>query len=142
MKSRLAKFTAAFLVTTLFGVTILAFHASNRDLFIQRVHAQAGVDTTGKTSYNSQDLFGSLVTNHSGTKYAYPVHIVADLCTLGTDCAVTFAGIAAFSAATSYHCAATDQTAAAAVKVVNTSATVATFTGTGTDVLGYVCVGN
>lgn len=69
-------------------------------------------------------------------------HVVFGKCTLGTDCAVTLSGAAAFSGTTSYYCAATDQTSAAAVKVVNTAGGTVTFTGTGTDVISYVCVGN
>lgn len=61
-------------------------------------------------------------------------------CTLGTSCAVTFT--VPFTSTTSYYCSGTDQTAAAAVRVVNTSASVATFTGTGTDVVSFVCIGN
>lgn len=61
-------------------------------------------------------------------------------CTLGTNCAVTLSP--AYTNTTTYQCSATDQTAAAAVKVVNTSASVVTFTGTGTDVISYVCTGN
>lgn len=69
-------------------------------------------------------------------------HIVFGKCTLGTSCAVTFAGSSAWTSGTSYQCSGTDQTSAAAVKVVNTSSTVATFTGTSTDVISYVCMGN
>lgn len=61
-------------------------------------------------------------------------------CTLGTDCAVTLSP--AYTSSSSYQCTGTDQTAAAAVKVVNTSSSVATFTGTGTDVIAFTCVGN
>lgn len=63
------------------------------------------------------------------------------VCTLGTSCAITFK--IPFQVAP--VCTATDQTAAAAVKVVLSGGppvTTATFTGTGTDVLGYICIGN
>lgn len=63
-------------------------------------------------------------------------------CTLGTSCVVTFAGSAAWTSSSSYRCSATDQTTAAATKVVNDSASQATFTGTSTDVLSFVCIGN
>ncbi len=79
--------------------------------------------------------------NAAGTQQVN-THIVYGTCTLGSTCAVTFAGSAAWTGTNSYQCTGTDQTAAAAVKVVNTSASVATFTGTGTDVISYVCAGN
>lgn len=82
------------------------------------------------------------VMNHSATAVnASTLHIVRDTCTLGTNCAVTFTGAAVF-ADTNYVCNAQDVTAAAATNFVATSASVATFTGTGTDVLVYTCIGN
>lgn len=83
----------------------------------------------------------SVAYNAAGTQQANAHHVYGT-CVLGTSCAVTFAGAAAFTSSGSYVCTATDQTAAAAVKVVNTSASVATFTGTGTDTLAYRCIGN
>lgn len=83
----------------------------------------------------------SVAYNAAGTQQA-TAHHVYGTCVLGTSCAVTFSGSAAFTSSGSYVCTATDQTAAAAVKVVNTSASVATFTGTGTDTLAFHCIGN
>lgn len=76
----------------------------------------------------------------AGTGTFGSTHTVRGTCVLGTSCAVTLAQ-SGFSGTTTYQCTATDTTAANAVKVVNTSATVATFTGTGTDTLAYVCTG-
>jgi hypothetical protein len=70
------------------------------------------------------------------------VHIVQDSCILGINCAVTLAGSAAFANASSYHCAATDATSTTAVRVNQTSGHAVTFTGTGTDVINFICVGN
>ena len=70
------------------------------------------------------------------------VHIVEDTCTLGTNCAVTLTGSAAFTTSSSYRCTATDATAASAVRVNQASGSSVTFTGTGTDVISFVCVGN
>lgn len=81
-----------------------------------------------------------LAYNAAGTQQTN-AHAVFGTCTLGTNCAVTLTGSAAFTSSSSYYCSGTDQTAAAAVKVVNTSASVVTFTGTGTDVIAYVCIG-
>jgi hypothetical protein len=70
------------------------------------------------------------------------VHLIEDTCTLGTSCAVTLTGSAAFTTASSYRCTATDATAANAVRVNQASGTSVTFTGTGTDVINFVCIGN
>lgn len=61
---------------------------------------------------------------------------VKGTCTLGTNCAITFAT----AYGTAPVCVGTDQTAAAAVKSAPLTTGV-TFTGTGTDVIAYVCLG-
>lgn len=82
------------------------------------------------------------VMNHSATAVnASTLHIVRDTCTLGTNCNVTFTGAAVF-ADTNYVCSAQDTTAAAATRANIGSASTVTFTGTGTDVLIYTCIGN
>jgi hypothetical protein len=55
---------------------------------------------------------------------------------------VTLTGSAAFTSSSSYRCTANDATAANAVRVNQASGTSVTFTGTGTDVINFVCVGN
>ena len=80
-----------------------------------------------------------LAFNPAGVAQA-GARVVFGSCTLGTDCAVTFS--APFTSNTSYRCVATDQTSAAATKAVNTSNSQVTFTGTGVDSLGFICVGN
>ncbi len=82
-----------------------------------------------------------LAYNAAGTQQLES-HAVFGTCTLGSTCVITFTGSAAWTSNSSYYCAATDRTAAAAIKVVNDTSSQATFTGTGTDVLGYVCIGN
>jgi hypothetical protein len=67
---------------------------------------------------------------------------VIGTCTLGTDCAVTLTGAAVFTSSTSYTCNAQDQSAAAATRVVQSSGSAFTVTGTGTDVIRYSCEGN
>lgn len=80
--------------------------------------------------------------NAAGTQQT-GVHLVKDTCTLGTSCAITLAGSAVFTSGTSYDCWARDATTAAnAVTVTRTSGTALAFTGTGTDVINYVCIGN
>jgi hypothetical protein len=79
--------------------------------------------------------------NHSGTIEAAP-HIVRDTCTLGTSCSITLTGSAVFSG-TTYDCFPRDVTTPAnAVTVTITSGNALAFTGTGTDVVNYVCVGH
>jgi hypothetical protein len=69
-------------------------------------------------------------------------HLVSDSCTLGTNCSVTLAGPSVFTNSGSYQCTCTDRTSAAACEFVPSSGSAFTLTGTGTDVLGYVCVGD
>lgn len=98
----------------------------------------SGVDTTKLGDHYFETV--TTQVSDSGSNTSGVTHTVRGTCVLGTSCAVTLAQ-GGFSASTSYQCTATDQTSAAAVKVVNTSATVATFTGTGTDTLAYICTG-
>lgn len=79
--------------------------------------------------------------NHSGTQQT-ATHLVQDSCTLGTDCAVTLTGSAVYTSSTSYTCVCEDDTAIAACKVAQTSGSAFTITGTGTDAIRYICVGN
>ncbi len=69
-------------------------------------------------------------------------HTVIGTCTLGTNCAVTLVGASGYTNGANFVCTAVDNTAAAAVKVVNTSANTFTITGTGTDQISFICVGN
>jgi hypothetical protein len=79
--------------------------------------------------------------NAAGTQQT-AVHLVFGKCTLGTDCDVMFTGPAAYTGPDTYECTAMDQTAAAAVRVNQTSGSAVTFTGTGKSVIRYSCVGN
>lgn len=69
-------------------------------------------------------------------------HFVFGSCVLGTSCSVTLVGSAIYTGAATYVCAAQDQTAIAAAKVAQASGSAFTITGTGTDTIGYSCVGN
>jgi hypothetical protein len=79
--------------------------------------------------------------NAAGTQQAN-AHVVIGSCILGSSCAVKLLGAAAFSEVSSYNCTAQDRTSAAATKVVQASGSAFTITGTGTDTIGYSCVGN
>lgn len=69
-------------------------------------------------------------------------HAVFGSCTLGTNCSITLTNSAVYTSASSYVCTAADQTAANAVRVNQTSGSAFAITGTGTDVIGYSCLGN
>ena len=80
--------------------------------------------------------------NHTGTQQTN-VKIVEDTVALaGGVATVTLSGAATFAGATTYSCTAIDNTGANPVKVVQTSGTSIGFTGTGTDTVRFVCVGN
>lgn len=129
-------------------------------------HQHGVLETVNPQTFTAGATIGNTVTTAAGQPYAYyfdgtklwigggpqvvspagtgqpNAHSVMGVCTLGTNCAVTFTGSAAFTGASYYVCLATDNSAAAAVKVTYLSGTAATFTGTGTDVISYLCVGN
>lgn len=82
-------------------------------------------------------LFGA-----TGTPVNAP-HMVQGTATLSSGAAtVTLSGSAVFTSSSSYACTANDTTAAAPVKVSQTSGTSITFAGTGTDVVQFMCAGN
>lgn len=99
---------------------------------------KASVDSSGR--FNGAAVPG--IFSAAGTQQTN-AHIVKDTCTLGTNCNITLAGAAAFTSNTSYDCWARDATTPAnAVTVTRTSGSALAFTGTGTDVINYECVGN
>jgi hypothetical protein len=80
--------------------------------------------------------------NGAGTQ-ATNVHLVKDTCTLGTNCSVRLSASAAFTSSTSYDCWARDATTPAnAVRVTRTSGSAIAFTGSGTDVINFLCAGD
>jgi hypothetical protein len=80
--------------------------------------------------------------NTAGTPItATNVHWVYGTCTLGTSCSITLTGAAVYTGATQYRCSATDETSAAAVKFAPSSGSAFALTGTGTDVLSFICAG-
>lgn len=97
-------------------------------------------DTTG-TVCETTTSCAPLLYSASGVLQA-AAHEVNGGCTLGTSCSVTFSSNAVFASSASYVCTAADTTAAAAVRVAQSSGSAVVFTGTGTDVLIYHCSGN
>lgn len=79
--------------------------------------------------------------NHSGTQQT-AAHVIRDRCTLGTDCAVTLVGSAVFTSSSTYDCTAIDRTGANSIQFAPSSGSAFTLTGTGTDLISYICVGN
>ncbi len=71
------------------------------------------------------------------------VHIVTGSVTLASGAGtLTLSGAAAFTSSTTYACSATDNTAANAVKLTQSSGTSISLTGTTTDAISVVCVGS
>jgi hypothetical protein len=95
---------------------------------------------TGSATFaNLPPVYNAAGSAQTGAK----LHLVEDQVTLASGSAtVTLAGAAAFSSASSYKCGASDQTSAAAVQISYTSGSQFTVSGTGTDVVSFVCVGN
>lgn len=100
------------------------------DLPSGSVYSINGVTLATPSTYNAA---GSLQAS---------AHMVEGTCVLGTSCAVTLVGSAIYTGAATYVCTAQDQTAIAATKVAQASGSAFTITGTGTDTIGFSCVGN
>ena len=112
-------------------------------------------DSTGANNYvnlltstmqlNSLSIDGLSIPgiyNSTGTRQTI-AHVVVDMTTLSSGTkTITLTGASVFSSSSSYTCVAIDETAANPVKVTQTSGSSITFTGTGTDVIRYICVGN
>jgi hypothetical protein len=97
----------------------------------------ASITVSGATAYSCGTTSSCANTNTSAS-----VRFVYGSATLSGG-SVTVAGIApVFSSAGSFVCTGTDQSSAAAVKIANASTSSFTITGTGSDVVGYQCVGN
>lgn len=73
-----------------------------------------------------------------GAQTAVPFHTVPWSCTLGTNCAAMPFD---FTSVTGLTCSGSDQTAAAAIKIVYGDGGNITATGTGTDALSGTCTG-
>lgn len=131
------------------GATPTAITAGTADQVLVTPHA-GGAPTMGQVDLSQSAAIKSIllaanggfpVFNPAGTQQtAATLHAVFGTCTLGTNCAVTLTGSAAFTSATSYGCGATDFTGANAIKAVQAAGSV-TFTGTGTDVIQFNCIG-
>jgi len=99
-------------------------------------------DSFDRLTFNGNTV-QALVYNAAGT-IQNAVHIVQDTVTLsgGGTATATLTGAAAFSSAFNYTCIAIDETGTNPVKVTQTSGSSITFTGTPTDVIRYICIGN
>jgi hypothetical protein len=88
-------------------------------------------------------VFGLPVFNAAGTSQQSS-HVIADRVTLtgGGTATVTLVGRAVFTSATSYSTVICDSSANHSAKVVQTSGSSFTITGTGGDVIEFICIGN
>ena len=85
---------------------------------------------------------GFPVLNAAGTQQTNP-HLVKGTCTLGSTCSVTLSGSSVYTSNSTYDCWARDTTTPAnAVTVTLSSGSAVAFTGTGSDGVSFICVGN
>ncbi|WP_245163785.1 hypothetical protein [Burkholderia glumae] len=98
----------------------------------------------------SAAVYGNLAATGTGAMPLYSTagagasapHMVKGTATLASGAAtVTLSGAAAYTSSTSYACTATDTTATNAVRISQTSGTSFALSGTGTDVVQFVCTG-
>jgi hypothetical protein len=115
----------------------------------------ATTDTTNASNITSGTLSSSrlaatmtaintapIIFNTSGTQLTNG-HIVIGAATLSAGSAtVTLSGSAVFTSTATYNCSPVDNSAASAVKFAATSGSQFTLTGTGTDTVVFICVGN
>ncbi|WP_302074307.1 hypothetical protein [Burkholderia glumae] len=99
----------------------------------------------------SAAVYGNLTVTGAGAMPLYSTagaaanapHMVKGTATLASGSAtVALSDAAAYTSSTSYACTATDTTAANAVRVSQTSGTSFALSGTGTDVVQFLCAGN
>jgi hypothetical protein len=119
---------------------------SGANSFSQPITSKVGAGTAPFSITSTTPVLNLAATpttyNAAGTQQPN-VHLVKDTCTLGIDCSITLTGPAIFTSNRSYDCWARDATTPAnAVTVMRTSGSALTFTGTGTDVVNYICLGN
>jgi hypothetical protein len=80
--------------------------------------------------------------NAAGTQQTN-VHLVKGTCAIGSTCSVTLAGGAVYTSNATYDCWARDTTTSAnAVTIALTSGVAVAFTGTGTDGVSFLCLGD
>ena len=113
----------------------LTFYSDNQATVTATINA-----ATGNAAFNNlPPVYNAAGTAQTGSK----LHLVEDQVTLAAGSAtVTLAGSSVFTSSSSYKCGASDQTNANAVKIAYTSGSQFSVTGTGSDVISFVCVGN
>ena len=121
------------------GVPNTALFAQYPEIPINTVVAGASSLTLTDARVPGQWAIGAMTGTHLITPSANGD--VAGTCVLGTSCAITFA----IPYQSAPACVATDTTSAAATKAVTSGGppvTTLTITGTSTDHIAYICVGN
>lgn len=89
------------------------------------------------TGAGAMPLYGT-----TGTAVSAPHMVQGSVALASGTATVTLSGSAVYTSSSSYTCTANDTTAAAAVKVGQTSGTSITFTGTSTDTVQFMCAGS
>lgn len=98
--------------------------------------------TTGYNFGSATALLLTTMPTYTNAGALGALHAVNGTATLSSGSAtVTLTSPASFTSSSTYSCIATDQTAANAVKVANSSATQFVVTGTSSDVIAYQCMG-
>lgn len=111
------------------------------------VFATLGISGGGTNATTASAAAGNLgvppVYSNAGAAVGTP-HIVEGQAVLSSgSVAVTFNGSAVFTSTLTYQCTVSDlSTTAAAANAAKASGTSVTFYGSGTDTVGYICVGN
>lgn len=118
---------------------------TNKTLTAPNISAPA---VTGNMTYANTTPVANLTTSPTaysinGTQImnAHIVRVDSTALVAGT-VTITFSGSAVFTGANTYQCGFNDLTAAAAVKYVETNGTTVVITGTGTDNIAGICIGN
>ena len=122
------------------GNVLVGFVTTDSASKVVAIYPATAVGPLG-ISPTAANLSGTLLgTSYFAGSVITGAKIAGGICVLGTSCSVTMGPT--YTGTTTYSCTGTDQTSAAAVKVVNTSQTAVTFTGTGTDTIAWHCYGN
>lgn len=119
----------------------LNWNSANTKLFTPSFNSINGnttiVGSIGSTTTGTMPLYST-----TGTGVNAPHKVTGSVALSSGSATVTLSGSAVYASSASYTCTANDTTAAAAVKVGQTSGTSVTFTGTGTDTVQFSCAGN
>lgn len=119
----------------------LNWNSANTKLFTPSFNSINGnttiVGSISATTTGSMPLYGT-----TGTGVNAPHKVIGSVALSSGSAIVTLSGAAVYTSSSSYVCTANDTTAAAAVKVSQSSGTSIVLTGTTTDTVQFTCAGN